>query len=437
MGQLIKQVAASSDDAVKDSGGNYSHMATTEKLIRDASNNVQTFGFRFTSMTIPQGATINYAWLILNNQYRTSQNTIVDIYGDDQDNSPTFSSLDSPLDRTLTTANVEWDVNGDNWVANKWAWSPNIASVIKEIVDRGSWSSGNALSIILKDGGGSGTFDGHDVIMYDQAAADSAKLIIVYDESLGSGPQLRTRSLNQNQTSTSFNVQVPPSRVNGDLLLLSLISKPSGTAGSNDSFTVSGWTAVPSGTLRNEVGTNDLRIDLYYKVSDGTESSAAITSIGTAISGTEGMMGVVSVFSGVDTSSPFDITTVTSEADAAATFTPTGGTTSTANALALSIVGSSDDNNLGLDTGNERGFLRLAGGVEDDTTAGTDMSIGIAFKPIAAASTSVTCPTWRQNSNGNDQWVGAFVVLKNASAATKAPPILPRLRRSFNALIAQ
>ena len=116
--------------------------------------NLQTVGIRFTSVSIPQGATISSAYIQFQADEANSGAVTVTIQADDVDNSAAFVEANGSYDvsgRTKTTASVNWSpadwVNiGDAGAAQK---TGNIKTIIQEIIDRAGWSSGNALTIII------------------------------------------------------------------------------------------------------------------------------------------------------------------------------------------------------------------------------------------------------------------------------------------------
>ena len=114
-------------------------------------------------MTIPQGATINSAYMdfwMKGNQSTQPSNNI--IWARDHGNSarPTLTTHLRYADPVspggggwlLTTANVSWNPhpNGD-WIV---VTTPNVSTVVQEIVNRGDWSSGNAICFAFLNYGG-------------------------------------------------------------------------------------------------------------------------------------------------------------------------------------------------------------------------------------------------------------------------------------------
>lgn len=118
------------------------------------TNGVQSVGMRFTGVNIPYGATITNAYLEFQVDEATNENTSMVFYGQDTDNAGAFiTAAYNITGRTKTSASVNWNnVPAWNTVGDR-AQSPNLASVIQEIVDRGGWSSGNSMVIIV-DGTG-------------------------------------------------------------------------------------------------------------------------------------------------------------------------------------------------------------------------------------------------------------------------------------------
>jgi len=108
---------------------------------------------RFTNATVPNGATIDTAYFTVTPRYSTSSttvNTIIDAVDADNASAPTTYS--EAENATRTTATVTW-----NNVPAETADSPynslSIVSVIKELVDRSGWTSGNAMVIYWEDNG--------------------------------------------------------------------------------------------------------------------------------------------------------------------------------------------------------------------------------------------------------------------------------------------
>jgi hypothetical protein len=151
-----KRVAASADDAEQNLATGAVDLTSSDiELVLDGSVN-QVVGLRLTGVTIPQGATIVNAWVQFKVDETGSTATSVNIQGQADDNPLTFTTAANNVgSRPRTVASV-------NWVPPAWTvvgqagpgqQTPNLASVIQEIVSRPGWASGNALALIVTGSG--------------------------------------------------------------------------------------------------------------------------------------------------------------------------------------------------------------------------------------------------------------------------------------------
>lgn len=119
-------------------------------------------GMRFTGVAIPQGSTIDNAYLTFHcNAGVASSTANTRITGNDVDNAATWSTLADYQARRgtvvggannnfITDAQVNWDAIV-GWVLGYTYNSPEIKTIIQEIVNRGGWTSGNALALWWDD----------------------------------------------------------------------------------------------------------------------------------------------------------------------------------------------------------------------------------------------------------------------------------------------
>ena len=155
-GVLDVRVDGSSDDAEERAGGNMSLGSSDLELVFDAGGN-QTVGMRFDGITVAQGATITNAYVQFQTDETSSGQADLTIVGEDVNDAATFSSQSNNVSsRTTTSASVSWP-SVPSWLSVGESGpdqrTPNIASVIQEIVDRAGWSSGNALALIITGSG--------------------------------------------------------------------------------------------------------------------------------------------------------------------------------------------------------------------------------------------------------------------------------------------
>lgn len=120
---------------------------------------------RFTNVTVPQGANITTAHLTYG-AYGLWGTPLTKIYANDVDNATNPTGATDAESRALTSAAVDWDPVG--WESGNFYDSPEIKTVIQEIIDRAGWSSGNALMILHRDdGSGHGSNNYFAVYSYD------------------------------------------------------------------------------------------------------------------------------------------------------------------------------------------------------------------------------------------------------------------------------
>lgn len=154
---ITSQVSQSSDDAEElVSNGSMSLTSSDLELTSDGGTN-QLVGIRFGNINIPQGTTILNASIQFTTDETDSGNTSVVIRGHDTDDAPTFTSGNSNIsNRTLTSASVSWNnIPAWNSVGQAGAnqRTPDLTSIVQEIVNRGGWSSGNSMAFIISGSG--------------------------------------------------------------------------------------------------------------------------------------------------------------------------------------------------------------------------------------------------------------------------------------------
>ena len=180
MTTLNLQVSASSDDAREASGGAVSITATVMTM----NSGSAWIGWRFLNVTIPQAAVINSATFQPYVDSTASDDPDGDLYANDVDNAATFTTASNNISsRALTTAKTNWTATG---VGAGFVSAPAVTAVVQEIIDRGSWASGNALAILYDSLTGSG----FSVRAYDSLSSEAGKLDIDY---AGSGQPMGAR----------------------------------------------------------------------------------------------------------------------------------------------------------------------------------------------------------------------------------------------------
>ena len=120
--------------------------------------------FRFQNVVVPQGATIDSAYIKLNWEGGEEVDFLiaaVDVDDFDVPTDNTYAAHD-----TETTATITWSIplEGSQDSGLYFKTSPDIKTVIQEIVDRTGWSSGNAIGIIVREPVASLTSDEYRIV---------------------------------------------------------------------------------------------------------------------------------------------------------------------------------------------------------------------------------------------------------------------------------
>lgn len=115
----------------------------------------QIVGIRFQNVPIPAGANIVRAYIEFTADEKTnSEETTVTLYGQANSNAPAFSDeLRNISSREKTEASVVWTI--PPWEASgQKHQTPNVASIVREIISLEGWETGNPITFIIE---GSGT----------------------------------------------------------------------------------------------------------------------------------------------------------------------------------------------------------------------------------------------------------------------------------------
>ena len=109
-------------------------------------NELYYAGFRFENVQIPRGVNIISAHLEFTVDGPYNNDLIVVLQGEVTGNAAPFSETRWPSNLSKTEASVHWDIAGV-WKSGTKVISPEIKSVIQEIINLGEWEQGNALII--------------------------------------------------------------------------------------------------------------------------------------------------------------------------------------------------------------------------------------------------------------------------------------------------
>jgi len=170
------RVAAGTDDAEERLDGGAVNLTSSDlELGRDVAE--QLVGIRFCGLSIPQGAIIESAHVQFQTDETNTSATVLSIQAEAAENAAEFSAQPGDLSgRTRTCAAVVWNppgwqIDGEHGAGQC---TPDLSAVIRAVIARPGWQSGNALALLISGSGKrvASSFDG---------AAETAPLLdVVY-----------------------------------------------------------------------------------------------------------------------------------------------------------------------------------------------------------------------------------------------------------------
>ncbi len=147
---INKRIATGSDDAEEFANG--SMYLDSSDLELTYSSSSQKVGLRFNALAIPPNATITNAYIQFKVDETSSGSVPLTIFGEASNSASTFTNTAQNISsRSKTTASITWNPAAWNVVgqAGSNQRTPNLTSVIQEIVSRAGWGSGNAMAFII------------------------------------------------------------------------------------------------------------------------------------------------------------------------------------------------------------------------------------------------------------------------------------------------
>lgn len=168
---LTYQVSSQSNNAEERNDG---YQSTGSELTFRSTSNAY-IGMRFRNIAVPKDATISNAYLVFTAYQNGSGTASFKISAADQDDPSSFSSYSRYLLRNKPkTASVTWS-NIPNWEKNASYQSPQLNSLVQQIVNRDGWEPGNELMLIVSDMSGV-----RGAYTYKGKPSGAAQLVIEY-----------------------------------------------------------------------------------------------------------------------------------------------------------------------------------------------------------------------------------------------------------------
>jgi hypothetical protein len=141
-------ITADADDGFQknDLVWNTSYGGTGDSIIYDPANAEHMFpGWRFQTVAVPQGATINSATLTLNiTKIGGGTGSAATVFGSAVDDAPAWANNAGPREMTKTTASASFGAWGGS--ASLGSKTITVTSIVQELVNRAGWVSNNDMA---------------------------------------------------------------------------------------------------------------------------------------------------------------------------------------------------------------------------------------------------------------------------------------------------
>lgn len=176
---LQNRVSSSSDDAEENPSGIVYLTSSDLELVIDNTSTLNTdiVGIRFSNVGIPENAVITKAYIQFKVDEISSENTDLTIYGEKSNYTPTFNTsafnitARQKTDASAVWAPLPWNNIGDAAGDQR---TPDLTSIVQEIVSGDGWRYANAMAFIF-------TGDGKRVAKaYDGDPEGAPKLFVEY-----------------------------------------------------------------------------------------------------------------------------------------------------------------------------------------------------------------------------------------------------------------
>jgi hypothetical protein len=117
---------------------------------------IQNVGIRFTGLSIPDNAVITKAYIQFKVDESSSESTQLSIHGEESSSAAAFNTAAYNISsRTKTSASVSWSPTAWSSVgaAGETQRTPDLTSIVQEIVSQSGWQEGNAMAFIITGSG--------------------------------------------------------------------------------------------------------------------------------------------------------------------------------------------------------------------------------------------------------------------------------------------
>ncbi|MFK8009407.1 MAG: CotH kinase family protein [Saprospiraceae bacterium] len=152
--QITIPIIAGIDDVEEEEDGTMYTFSTDLELIEDGDE--QIVGLHFKDIQIPPGAIINQAYIQFTTDEISTGGCNLEINGEATSNASSFTTIPFdisnrvPTDETVSWSPNNWSVVGANGLAQR---TPNIDTIIQELVNQSDWQMGNSINIFIAGSG--------------------------------------------------------------------------------------------------------------------------------------------------------------------------------------------------------------------------------------------------------------------------------------------
>jgi len=151
---LEVRVNSSKDDAEEKGSGRVNLTSSDLEMVYDKSD--QVVGIKFNNINLDRGTTIAGAYIQFQADEKHSGSTYLTIEGQNSGNALVFSRTTNNISSRPTTAAYTlwsppaWNTVGEAGLNQQ---TPDISSIIQEIINRSDWVNGNSIVILIRGTG--------------------------------------------------------------------------------------------------------------------------------------------------------------------------------------------------------------------------------------------------------------------------------------------
>jgi hypothetical protein len=144
-------IRAGADDAEESISSGAVSLGSSDLELTTDGTTVQTVGLRFTNVTVPRGATITNAYVQFSVDEVSTGTASLNVAAQAADTAAAFTTATGNISSRPRTAAVAWTPASWPTVGARGSdqRTPDLAAPLTQVVQRGGWTSGNALAIIV------------------------------------------------------------------------------------------------------------------------------------------------------------------------------------------------------------------------------------------------------------------------------------------------